>query len=88
MIWQREVDCLSGQQIRGDWGAVGEDKPPWNIGPESSIALGIACFFDVPQDFEAPDSYGVKFISASGKRFAHTFAPEVLAANGNAARAA
>ena len=72
-----------GQQVPGDWGTVDEDSPPWNIGPESSIALGIACFFDVPLDFEVPDSYqiGVEFISASGKRYAHTFSREAPVIN-------
>ena len=72
-----------GQQVPGDWGTVDEDSPPWNIGPESSIALGIACFFDVPLDFEVPDSYqiGVEFISASGKRYAHTFTREAPVIN-------
>lgn len=68
-----------GEQIRGDWGSVGEDTPPWNIGPESTIAMGLACFFDVPEDFEIPETFeiGVEFISASGKRYAHTFEREV-----------
>ena len=68
-----------GRRIRGDWGSVGEDKPPWNIGPESSIALGLACFFDVPTDFEIPQTYqiGIAFITASGKSFHHTFAHEL-----------
>ena len=67
-----------GNQIRGDWGSVGDDRPPWNIGPESTIAMGLACFFDVPTDFEIPDSFeiGVDFISASGKRFSHLFMQE------------
>ena len=25
--------------IAGDWGYGGEDKPPWNVGPESTIAF-------------------------------------------------
>lgn len=70
-----------GQQIHGDWGVVGDDHPPWNVGPESTIAMGLACFFDVPQDFEVPDSYeiGVEFVSASGQRYPHTFGREALA---------
>lgn len=64
-----------GEHIRGDWGTIGEDRPPWNIGPESTIAMGLACFFDVPPDFEIPDDFdiGVEFISASGMRYAHRF---------------
>jgi hypothetical protein len=67
-----------GKQIHGDWGFVGDDRPPWNIGPESTISMGLACFFDVPKDFEIPESFeiGIDFISASGKRFAHTFTRE------------
>lgn len=70
-----------GQQIRGDWGTVGEDKPPWNVGPESSIAMALACFFDVPEDFELTKDYqiGVEFVTASGRRFAHTFFREAPA---------
>lgn len=68
-----------GRQIKGDWGYVGEDRPPWNIGPESTIAMGLACFFDVPADFEIPENYeiGIEFITASGKRFAHSFTKEI-----------
>ena len=29
-----------GTEIEGDWGSVGNDRPPWNIGPESSISDG------------------------------------------------
>ncbi len=70
-----------GREIRGDWGSVGDDKPPWNIGPESSISLGLACFFDVPPDFEIPDTYqiGIAFVTASGKNHRHTFTSEVPA---------
>ena len=65
----------NGDHYRGDWGTVGDGRPPWNIGPESTIAMGLACFFDVPLDFEVPDEYdvGVEFISASGMRYAHRF---------------
>ena len=78
-------DCwlllTDGTEIRGDWGCVGDDKPPWNIGPESTIAMGLACFFDVPPDFEVPDQFeiGVEFITASGRRYAHRFAREAPA---------
>lgn len=68
-----------GQEIRGDWGSVGDDKPPWNIGPESSASMGLACFFDVPSDFKIPDSYqiGIAFVTASGKSHRHTFSPNL-----------
>ena len=64
-----------GRAIHGDWGYVENDKPPWNIGPESSIALGLACFFDVPEDFEVPDDllFRVAFVMVNGRRFTHDF---------------
>lgn len=79
-------DCwlllAGGQQIAGDWGSLDDDKPPWNVGPECSISMGLACFFDVPEDFEIPEEYqiGVEFVTASGKRFSHVFSREVLSA--------
>ncbi len=68
-----------GSQIAGDWGAVGDDRLPWNIGPESSISVGLACFFDVPDDFKLPNHFdiGVEFITASGRRFSQTFTREM-----------
>ena len=62
-------------EIPGDWGFGGEDKPPWNIGPETAISLSPACFFDVPEDFEVPEEpvFRLEFITASGKRFSHQF---------------
>lgn len=80
-------------EIRGDWGYSGDDKPPWNIGPETSIAFSPACFFDVPQDFELPDDPQIRmeFITASGKRFSHRFtrlAPAFLEAEFSGQRAA
>ena len=64
--------------IEGDWGYTGEDKPPWNVGPESSISLSPACFFDVPEDFEVPENpeFHIQFITASGKEFSHRFTKE------------
>ena len=63
-------------EIRGDWGYVGEDKPPWNIGPESTIAMSPACFFDVPLTYELPDNpqFAIHFITASGKVSRQQFA--------------
>ncbi len=72
-------DCwlvtAKGGKIRGDWGFVGDDRPPWNIGPDSTIAMGLACFFDVAPEYEIPDDLQVRveFITANGQRFAHTF---------------
>ncbi len=71
--------------IPGDWGFSGDDSPPWNVGPESAIAFSPACFFDVPEDFEVPENvqFEVRFITASGRRFSHTFtqlAPGLTAA--------
>jgi hypothetical protein len=89
-------DCLLRTEsgvLHGDWGYSGDDKPPWNIGPESTIAFSPACFFDVPDDFEVPDELGfeVQFITASGKRFSHHFmkrAPRLRATNQPTRRAA
>lgn len=80
-------------EIQGDWGYSGEDKPPWNVGPESTIAFSPACFFDVPEDFEVPDNpeFRIQFITASGKQFSHHFtkqAPRLRTATKSTARAA
>ena len=82
-------DCflITGQGlIQGDWGYTGDDKPPWNVGPESTIALSPACFFDVPEDFEVPADleFHLQFLTASGKEFSHRFtkkAPRLRASN-------
>lgn len=79
--------------IRGDWGFSGDDKPPWNVGPESAISFSPACFFDVPEDFEVPDelAFRIQFITASGKQFSHRFtkqAPRLHAEAPSAKRAA
>jgi hypothetical protein len=65
--------------IEGDWGYSGDDKPPWNIGPETSLAFSPACFFDVPADYEVPENPTVyiRFVTASGKRFTHRFTKQV-----------
>lgn len=78
-------DCflpMGKQTLKGRWGYVEDDTPPWNIAPESTISLSLACFFDVPEDYEIPDdlTFCVEFITVSGKRFAHEFsrnAPEL-----------
>lgn len=64
-----------GRTLQGDWGYIDDNKPPWNIGPESSIALGLAFFFDVEDDFEVPAQieFHVSFITVSGKRFESRF---------------
>ncbi|QDT66953.1 hypothetical protein [Calycomorphotria hydatis] len=80
-----KFDCSfehNGQTHRGRWGYVDDDKPPWNIGPESTIAMSLACFFEVPEDFEAPENlkFKVDFITPTGKRFGKVFyrhTPEV-----------
>jgi hypothetical protein len=61
--------------ITGDWGYGGDDKPPWNVGPESTISLSPACFFNVPKEFEVPENpeFHIQFITASGKQFSHRF---------------
>lgn len=65
-------------EIQGDWGYSGDDKPPWNVGPESTIAFSPACFFDVPEDYKVPDDleFRLQFITASGKQFSHRFTKE------------
>ena len=62
-------------RIRGEWGYGAEDKPPWNVGPESTIAFSPACIFDLPDDEEVPEYPEVlmQFITASGKHFSHRF---------------
>jgi hypothetical protein len=55
--------------IPGDWGYAGEDKPPWNIGPESSLGISPACFFDVPEN----PQFELRFITAAGKPFRQRF---------------
>lgn len=82
-------DCFlvhGNELVRGDWGYGGEDKPPWNIGPETSIAFSPACFFDVDDDYEVPENpvFYLRFVTASGKKFTHRFAktaPRVLTAD-------
>ena len=74
-------DCFlktGNDNIRGDWGFTGEDKPPWNVGPQSTIAISPACFFEVPMSFEIPDDLNFKivFYTACGTQFSHTFAKE------------
>ncbi|MEM6470654.1 MAG: hypothetical protein AAF802_13940 [Planctomycetota bacterium] len=62
-------------EIAGDWGYVDDDEPPWNVGPETSIAFYPCCAFDVPEDFELPEnpSFRIEFITAAGHRFSRTF---------------
>lgn len=64
-----------GRPIRGSWGYVNEDAPPWNLAPESTLALQLACFYDVPTDLQVTDEtdFLVVFETASGKRFSHVF---------------
>ena len=71
-------DCYlehQGHRIKGDWGFSGEDKPPWNIGPETTIAFSPACFFEVPEDYQTPEdlSFDIELLTVSGKRFRETF---------------
>lgn len=65
----------NGRWIQGDWGYVDDNKPPWNIGPESSIGLGLAFFFDVEENFEIPAQieFRVIFKVVSGNQFASSF---------------
>lgn len=68
-VWQM------GRWFKGNWGYVEDDKPPWNLAPQSSIAISLASYFDVPEDYETPDDlkFRVDFLTASGKRFSHVF---------------
>lgn len=71
-------DCFlshNGKLIQGKWGYVDEDHPPWNIPPQSTIAMSLACFFDVPEDCEVPENldFRVEFVTVSGQRFRHLF---------------
>lgn len=71
-------DCYlehEGRKLKGDWGWSHDDKPPWNVGPETTIAVSPACFFDVPEDYEVPDDlrFGIEFVTISGRRFGHQF---------------
>lgn len=78
-------DCFlkhQGSWLKGRWGYVNDDKPPWNIPPESAISMNMACFFDVPEDYETPQNaeFRVEFVTVSGQRFPHRFwmqAPEM-----------
>lgn len=78
-------DCYfqhDGQRIKGSWGFMEDERFPWNIAPESAIGVRLACFFDVPEDFEVPENtiFGVEFITVGGRRFRHTFslnAPQI-----------
>ncbi len=68
-------DCFvrhDGRWLEGRWGYVNNDAPPWNIPPESTISLKLACFFDVPEDYEIAEEIElrVEFITAGGQRFA------------------
>lgn len=67
-------DCFvhhDGRWLEGRWGYVNNDAPPWNIPPESTISLKLACFFDVPDEYEVTDEIElrVEFITAGGQRF-------------------
>ena len=64
--------------VRGDWGYSGEDKPPWNLGPETTIAFSPAFFFDLPDGVALPEEpeFHAHFITASGVTFTHRFTLE------------
>ncbi len=79
--------------VEGDWGYSGDDKPPWDVGPESTIALSPAFFFDVPGDYDMPEDpeFHAHFITASGSTFTHRFkldAPQRRSSEPPVARAA
>lgn len=66
---------IGNQEIVGTWMYADDDLPPWNISPESSIAMRVGCWFDVPDGYEIPEDlqFEIEFVTASGKRFAHQF---------------
>ena len=66
---------VGDQEVTGSWMYADDDLPPWNIAPESSIAMRVGCWFDVPDNFEVPDdfSFEIEFETASGKRFSQQF---------------
>jgi hypothetical protein len=68
-----------GASIKGYWGYMEDEKFPWNIAPESAIDVRLACFFDVPEDFEIPDDmdFRVEFLTVGGRQFGHTFSLRV-----------
>ena len=73
-----KFDCYlrDGKQwVKGVWGYQNNDKPPWNIAPQSTIAISPVCFFDVRKDFEMKDDsvFKLEFITISGKRFSFLF---------------
>lgn len=78
-------DCFlrnNGHTIKGHWGYLNEERFPWNIPPESAKAVSLACFFEVPEDFEPPENmpFRVELITVNGQRFSHRFtmrAPEL-----------
>jgi hypothetical protein len=66
------------KSVDGDWGYLGDNKPPWNIPPQGSISLSPTCTFKVPKAFVKPDDYKleIKFATTSGNGFVHTFLKE------------
>ncbi|QDT68021.1 hypothetical protein MalM25_09330 [Planctomycetes bacterium MalM25] len=79
--------------VEGDWGYSGDDKPPWNFGPETTIALSPAFFFDLPEGTAMPadPEFHAHFITASGTTFSHRFtleAPQRRSSEPPVARAA
>lgn len=76
VLFDCELDLGAGHgTVKGDWGFAGEDRPPWNVGPESALAISPVCFFDVPEEIELPDNpvFRLRFLTAGGQTFAHVF---------------
>ena len=61
--------------LKGHWGFMEEERFPWNIPPESAISRRLACFFDVPVDYEVRDQMNIRveFVTVSGQRFSDLF---------------
>jgi hypothetical protein len=73
-----KFDCylkVADKWVKGTWGYQNQEKPPWNIAPQTTVALSPVCFFEVPKDFEMKDNavFRIDFITISGKRFGHIF---------------
>ena len=72
-------DCTlrdQGREFRGYWGYLGQDRPPWNIPPQSTISISPHCEFPVPEDFEPSREdfeLVLDFVTVSGRKFRHVF---------------
>lgn len=73
-----KFDCylkLDNKWVKGTWGYQNNEKPPWNIPPQTTVAISPVCFFEVPKGFQMKEEavFRIDFITISGKRFGHIF---------------